>query len=250
MRTIAIGDIHGCLRALEGLVAAIEPTESDRLIFLGDYVDRGPHSKGVIDLLLELRKRCQMVCLLGNHEVMLRLVLNGPITQEWLQLGGSETLASYGGSLKNMPGAHVDFLFSLRPYYETESAVFVHANYDAELAMQDQPEELLYWEHLGVLPGPHRSGKKVFVGHTPQISGEVGDFGYLKCLDTFCFGGGWLTAMEVDQGCLWQVSKTGKLRQKRRFLDLLRKKIGEVRSVRVKKPHLELGSDAKASNST
>ncbi len=224
MRTIAIGDIHGCAKALEGLIAAIRPTESDRLIFLGDYVDRGPDSKRVIDLLLELRKRCQTICLLGNHEIMLRMVLSGPIPDDWLQLGGSETLASYGGSLKNLPPEHFDFLFGLLPYYETESAVFVHANYDATLTMRDQPEELMYWQHLTELPGPHQSGKRFFVGHTPQVSGEVGDFGYLKCLDTFCFGGGWLTAYEVDQGQTWQVSKQGRLRRKQHFFQLLRKK--------------------------
>jgi len=248
MRTIAIGDIHGCAKALEGLIAAIEPMESDRLIFLGDYVDRGPDSKGVIDLLLGLRRRCQTICLLGNHEIMLRLVLNGPVPEEWLQLGGRETLASYGGSLKNIPPEHINFLFGLLPYYETESAVFVHANYDATLAMREQSEESLYWQHLTDLPGPHRSGKQFFVGHTPQVSGEVGDFGYLKCLDTFCFGGGWLTALEVDQGQVWQVSIEGKLRQKQRFLELLRKKIGSLRSRGVENPHLGAGAEAKASN--
>lgn len=248
MRTIAIGDIHGCAKALEGLIAAIDPQESDRLIFLGDYVDRGLESRRVIDLLLELRKRCQTVFLLGNHEIMLRLVLHGPVTDEWLQLGGRETLESYGGSFKNMPPEHINFLFGLLPYYETESAVFVHANYDATLPMREQPEELLYWQHLVELPGVHESGKRFFVGHTPQVSGELGDFGYLKCLDTFCFGGGWLTAMEVDTGQVWQVSKEGKLRKKRRFFELLRKKIDLMRSRVVEKPHLETETKAKASN--
>ena len=70
-RTIAIGDIHGCSAALRALIAAIEPTADDTLVPLGDYVDRGPDSRGVIDAVLELEKRCRVVPLLGNHELML-----------------------------------------------------------------------------------------------------------------------------------------------------------------------------------
>src|SRR4029453_4765190 len=70
-RTIAIGDIHGCAAALGALVAAIEPTADDTLVALGDYVDRGPNSRGVLDELLALAKRCRLVPLLGNHEIML-----------------------------------------------------------------------------------------------------------------------------------------------------------------------------------
>lgn len=249
MRTIAIGDIHGCAAALECLIAAIEPARDDRLIFLGDYVDRGPDSKGVIDQLLALRGRCETIFLLGNHEIMLRSMLVGPLTEIWLQLGGLETVTSYGGSLANVPRRHVEFLLGLLPYYETDSALFVHANYDARLPLAEQTEQMLYWEHLGdEMPGQHFSGKRAFVGHTPQMSGEVGRFGHLTCLDTFCFGGGWLTALDVDTGQLWQASAAGELRQKRGFLESLWGKLDAMRSRTGQKPKNEAENGSKASN--
>jgi serine/threonine protein phosphatase 1 len=70
-RTIAIGDIHGCAAALRAVIAAIKPTAEDTLVTLGDYVDRGPDSRGVIDEMLLLEKRCHVLPLLGNHEVMM-----------------------------------------------------------------------------------------------------------------------------------------------------------------------------------
>ncbi len=225
MRTIAIGDIHGCATALDRLIEEIRPTESDRLIFLGDYVDRGPDSRGVIDRLLALRRRCGTFFLLGNHEIIFRNVLGGLPAEAWLGVGGQETLASYGGSLENVPPSHWEFLYSLIPYYETEKAMFVHANYDPALPLAKQPELTLFWEHLGEkLPAAHCSGKHVFLGHTPQTNFEIGYFGHFTCIDTYCFGGGWLTGLDVSSGKVWQVSQAGKIRRKRRFWRLLKEK--------------------------
>ena len=225
MRTIAIGDIHGCSKAFDGLIEAIKPTASDRLIFLGDYVDRGPDSRGVIERLLSLRKRCETVFLLGNHEIIFRNVLGGLPAETWLGLGGLQTLASYGGSLQGVPGEHLAFLYGLLPYFETEKALFVHANYDANLAMTEQTEQMLFWEHLGGTPPlPHCSGKHVFLGHTPQASFEIGYYGHFTCIDTYCFGGGWLTGIDVDSGETWQASKDGLIRKKRRIWRLFWRK--------------------------
>ena len=249
MRTIAVGDVHGCAKALERLIGEIEPGVDDRLIFLGDYVDRGPDSKAVIEQLLGLKGRCETVFLLGNHEIMLRSLLAGPLPETWLQLGGQETLDSYGGSLRLMPRAHVDFLLSLLPYFETETALFVHASYDARLPLAEQTEEMLYWEHLSaVVPERHCSGKHVFVGHTPQTNGEVARFGHLTCLDTYCFGGGWLTAMDVGTGEIWQTSATGELRQKKQFLGNLLGKLDAMRKRGRQKPPKVNGNDANAGN--
>jgi serine/threonine protein phosphatase 1 len=214
MRTIAIGDIHGCSRALDGLIEEIKPTEQDRLVFLGDYVDRGPDSRGVIERLLDLRKRCVTICLLGNHEIIFRSVLGGFPAETWLAIGGQETLASYGGKLQQVPTTHLEFMYSLLPYFETDRDVFLHANYDASLPLSEQTEQMLFWEHLGAkFPAPHCSGKHVFLGHTPQANFEVGYFGHLTCIDTCCFGGGWLTAVEADSGEVWQVSQKGEPRR-------------------------------------
>ncbi len=210
MRRIVIGDIHGCEKALRTLIECIAPTPGDELIFLGDYVDRGPDSRGVIDHIIELQSRCKVVALRGNHEIMLCSVafagLNGEM---WLEAGGKATVTSYGGSLEKIPEAHREFLYSLKPHYETKEHIFVHANYEARTPMTELGDELRYWTHLGSSPGPHFSGKKVFVGHTPQPNGIVLDLGYLVCVDTYCFGNGYLTAMDVDTNEIIQVDKKG-----------------------------------------
>lgn len=214
MRTLVIGDIHGCLKALNGLLEVVRPTPEDTLIFLGDYVDRGPDSRGVLETLISLQNQTNVVCLLGNHEIMFRGAIQGLDPALWLEIGGRPTLTSYGGQLSLVPQEHLDFLFGLRPYYETEKHLFVHANYDATLSLQQQPEELLYWEHLGNrFPEPHHSGKHVFLGHTPQPYGKIGEFGHFTCMDTGCFAGYWLTAMDVDSGEVWQISKQGHRRE-------------------------------------
>src|SRR5437588_8450863 len=98
-RTIAVGDVHGCSAALAALVRAIDLTELDTLVFLGDYIDRGPDSRGVLEQVIALAERCVVVPLLGNHEEMLLAALEGQSDLHyWLNFGGMATLASYGYS--------------------------------------------------------------------------------------------------------------------------------------------------------
>ena len=214
-RTIAIGDIHGCAKALATLIEAIGPTEDDVLVPLGDYVDRGPQSREVVDQLIELVDRCQLIPLLGNHEsMMLSSLESSEVYDHWCRVGGRETVDSYGGSLDGLPFEHTVFLRGLKRHYETDTHLFVHANYDATLSLEQQPDRLLLWEHVvHTLPGRHCSGKTAVVGHTPQGSGEILDMGYLICIDTYCFGGGWLTALDVESGKVWQANRDGDLRQ-------------------------------------
>ncbi len=218
MRTLVIGDIHGCCQALVGLLNAIAPGRDDLVICLGDYVDRGPDSRGVIESLLQLSKTVPTVFLLGNHEIMFRGALSGLDPQPWLELGGQSTLASYGGDLNNVPVEHRDFLAKCQPFFETASHIFLHANYAPELPMDQQDEYSLYWQHLNErLPAPHCSGKTVICGHTPQLDGEIADFGHLVCIDTFCFGNGYLTCLDPVSGQTWQTDNAGKLRKARTF---------------------------------
>jgi serine/threonine protein phosphatase 1 len=96
-RIIAIGDIHGCSAALAALVRAIDPTALDTLVFLGDYIDRGPDSRGVLEHVIALAEGCVVVSLLGNNEEMLLAALEGQSElRYWLKFGGTEALASYG----------------------------------------------------------------------------------------------------------------------------------------------------------
>jgi serine/threonine protein phosphatase 1 len=218
-RTIAIGDIHGCLAALDTLLAAIELCPDDTLVLLGDYIDRGPDTRGVIERLLGLRRHCQLVPLMGNHDEMMLQVLDGQtqLYVDWLLFGGNATLKSYGNPrLADIPADHVAFLRSCPLYYEMERYFFIHGNYIAELPLADQPRETLLWDSLKMRqPGPHCSGKMAILGHSSQKSGEILDLGYLKCIDTRCYDQGWLTALDVGSGKVWQADKKGERRGER-----------------------------------
>jgi serine/threonine protein phosphatase 1 len=218
-RTIAIGDIHGCLAALHALLQVVDPQPEDTVVTLGDYVDRGPDSRGVIDRLLMLACHCQLVPLLGNHDEMMRQICEGDTSSfvAWLMFGGDATALSYGGEVPaGVPKEHVEFLRGCLEWFELEHHFFVHASYRADLPLQEQPRDVLLWESLrDRVPGPHISGKTAIVGHTAQRQGEILDLGYLKCIDTCCYGQGWLTAMDVNTGQVWQSDKEGRLRDPR-----------------------------------
>lgn len=214
-RTIAIGDVHGCARALDTLLAAIDPQPGDTLVTLGDVIDRGPDSRGVVERLLELEAEDLLVPILGNHEVMLFAVLADQMSfTDWILFGGDTTLTSYRvARADQIPAAHLDFLGRFRLTHETARHIFVHANYEAGLPLDKQPSEKLLWDH--VIPqhaAPHLSGKTVVVGHTPQQSGRILDLGCLLGLDTNCCRGGWLTAYDVDARTWWQANERGRLR--------------------------------------
>lgn len=221
-RLIAIGDVHGCRAALAALLDAIRPDSGDRLVTLGDYIDRGPDSRGVLETLLGLRERCELIPLRGNHEEMLLGGLEGSTPFAWwLEHGGRATLESYGcggeytpeAARRTIPAEHLVWLTETREYYEAETHFFTHANYAAAAPLAVQPPEALRWQSLdGHRPKPHVSGKTAVVGHTAQRDGEVLDLGHLVCVDTHCHGGGWLTAYDVGSGRVWQADRDGRLR--------------------------------------
>jgi serine/threonine protein phosphatase 1 len=215
-RIIAIGDTHGCSAALAAVLDAISPALDDTIVLLGDYIDRGPDSAGVVEQLIALSHRVTLVPLLGNHDEMLLDIFHGHhyLLNDWLAFGGDATLASYGcDSPTEIPTAHIDFFAACQPWFETQRHFFVHASYDPKRQLRNQPAELLRWQTIRERPpGPHRSGKVAVVGHTTQKSGEVLDLGYLKCIDTWVYGEGWLTAIDVEKGRLWQADKEGRMR--------------------------------------
>lgn len=218
-RTIAIGDVHGCSAALNALLEAISPRPDDVIVTLGDYVNRGPDSRGVLDRLIALERECTLVPILGNHdEVLLAALAAEPrALSDLIDMGGRSTLASYGAGriteadLARIPPEHRAFLKRCRDYYETDTHIFVHAQYDPESPMDEQSSLWLRWESLrDGIPDPHVSGKRAIVGHSSQKSGEILDVGHLVCIDTFCYGGGWLTALDVDTGETWQFDCDGR----------------------------------------
>jgi serine/threonine protein phosphatase 1 len=201
-RIIAIGDIHGCSLALSILIEAIRPEPGDVIITLGDYINRGPDGPGVLNRLIALGRQCQLVPLLGNHEEILLSALR--LSRE----AGCITVED-----EVVPAQHLAFLKDCRDFYETANHLFVHANYLPHLPMEQQPKRFLRWEFLDRQTArPHCSGKTAIVGHTTQKSGEILDLGFLKCIDTWCCGGGWLTALETTTGQVWQVNEGGRLR--------------------------------------
>ena len=145
---------------------------------------------------------------------MLLGVLDGTVDPRmWRYYGGAETLASYGGGLAEIADRHLEFLRKCYCFVETDTHFFVHANYDANAALDEQPERSCCRRTRStVRPVPHVSGKTAVVGHTPQLDGRVLDLGHLVCIDTCCFANGWLTALDVVSGTFWQANEEGAMR--------------------------------------
>ncbi len=217
-RIIAIGDIHGYAEALAALIDAVGPEPGDTVVPLGDYVDRGPDTPRVLDDLIALAQRCRLVPLLGNHDEMLLDLHHGePGLEDWLGWGGEETLAAYGCSHpREIPERHIEFLEGCVTYHETDRHFFVHGSYDPDLPLDCQDPEVLRWASIrSDPPGPHCSGKIAIVGHTVQRDGKILDLGHMKCIDTGCYRGGWLTALEVQTGQVWQSDAEGRMGDKK-----------------------------------
>jgi serine/threonine protein phosphatase 1 len=214
-RVIAIGDIHGCSVALATLLDAIQPGPDDHVIPLGDVIDYGPDSRGVLEQLRGLRDRTQLVLLTGNHEEMLFNVLDGQWELDsWTRHGGDQTLASYGiDHPRDLPAEDVVFLRTARPYFETATHAFVHAGYFPNQPLADTPSSAQFWEFLDPNRSwPHYSGKTFVVGHTPQTTGDILDLGFVIGIDTDCSRGNWLTALDTTTGNYWQADQDGEVR--------------------------------------
>ena len=180
MRLLAIGDIHGCATAFQTLLDFVKPTPGEQFITLGDYVDRGPDSKGVIERLIGLNVAGQLRPLRGNHEVMMLGARQGGADdlRFWLTCGGVETLESYSPTkddvlLDHVPDTHWHFMkHTCCDWYETGRFIFVHANLDPQLPLERQTAFDLQWEVLSPqFHVPHYSGKTMICGHTEQRSG-------------------------------------------------------------------------------
>ncbi len=216
-RLIAIGDVHGCVHALEALLEVICPAPADRLVFLGDLIDQGHDSCQVLDLVLALRNQCSVVVIEGNHEEMLLAARSSEkALRYWENCGGVTTLNSYrfGGSLEAILQRHWDLLAECPAYYETDDFIFTHAHYVPDEPMNRQPEHQLRWTLFDPAEiRPHISGKTVIVGHTEQENSEILDLGFAICIDTACWRHGWLTALDVNSRDVWQASRWGILRE-------------------------------------
>ncbi len=167
MRTLAVGDIHGCATAFDQLLEAIGLGREDKLITLGDYLNKGPSSKEVLERLLDLYENYQLIPLKGNHELMMLKAFQGNRNDDfWITIGGKATLASYDKTnednpLLNIPHHHWDFVKQhCLDYYETDNHIFVHANLNPALPLDKQSGHDLFWQKLYPRRG-HYSGKTV-----------------------------------------------------------------------------------------
>ena len=180
MRCYVIGDIHGCLDELRYLVEGLPLESGDRLVFLGDYVDRGPNSKGVLTYVLQLQQRgdLELICLKGNHEDMFLayLGLAGQHGDMFLYNGGYATLISYGVNSKqssldeitsHIPPDHLEFLKNLRMYFVMEPFICVHAGINPSKPLAKQTDVDLLWIRDEFIHNPHRLPYTVIFGHTP-----------------------------------------------------------------------------------
>ena len=204
-RLLAIGDIHGCLDQLEALMVQVSPTPGDQIIFLGDYIDRGPASSGVIDFLIEFGKALPAtVFLRGNHDQMFTDYLDGHDATTFLMNGGSKTLHSYQDNGQwPIPFSHRAFLESLLNSYETEDYIFVHAGLRPGLSLAKQDISDLLWIRHEFVISDYDWGKTVVYGHTPLAeplltASRIG-------LDTGCVYGRQLTCCDVRTMQIWQV---------------------------------------------
>ena len=221
MSIFAVGDIHGCLTALQTLLAELPLKPGDTLVTLGDYEDRGPDTKGVLDRLIKLGAECHLVALRGNHdEMLLNARLDAKARKEWEAEGGDATLASYGGSLGAVPQAHWDFLErQCVNYWECDTHFFVHGGVYPDLPLWEQPAHALHWRRFENVQA-HQSGKIMVCGHTSQKNGLPNDLGYAVCIDTWVYGTGWLSGLDIGTGQVWQANQQGEQRQFR-LTDLL-----------------------------
>jgi serine/threonine protein phosphatase 1 len=215
-RLFAIGDIHGCPDELEAMLDGIAPARGDTVVFVGDYVDRGPAARDVIELLVE-RKRgdAEIVFLKGNHEDMMLSFLGMPghYGESFLINGGAQTLDSYGvtestldDAIEQIPESHVEFLKNLGTSYLRPPFLFVHAGIQPLRQLEEQNVEDMLWIRQEFIFKPHQIGATVVFGHTPMRAVMV-DLPYKLGIDTGLVYGGKLSCVEFSEGVLYQVAR-------------------------------------------
>jgi serine/threonine protein phosphatase 1 len=210
-KLFAVGDIHGCLLALEALLEKL-PIRwgKDFLIFLGDYIDRGPDSRRVLELIMELKEKYpdRVYPLKGNHEWMFERFLLGLDVEIFLYNGGSETLKNYFEEGKlNIPEEHKNFIKNLPLFLEVGSYFFVHAGVNPQRTLEEQTEEDLLWIRQKFYLYEGKYPKKIIFGHTPfpevlHLEDRIG-------IDTGCVYGGKLTAIELPEEKFYQIECRG-----------------------------------------
>ena len=212
MAIYAVGDIHGHADKLKSLINQMPLTADDRIVFVGDYIDRGYHSKQVISFLLQLKKHCNCTFLCGNHEDMILDYIEGCPrydTRKWMDNGGRQCIASYNitnsapGRL-SLPISHVEFLDSLKQYHKEAGFVFVHGGLEPGLSAEKTRRYDRLWQRSAFVASRYCWPEGVVVfGHTPFTEPLVED--NKIGIDTGCGHGGRLTAVRLPEVEFYQV---------------------------------------------
>lgn len=213
-RRFVVGDVHGCLDELDRLLEHLAPGGADTLCFLGDYVDRGPNPRGVVDRLIRLRREGpECVFLKGNHEDMFLAFMgqSGRHGDAFLWNGGDATLASYGCEglsgtqvADRLPDEHREFLGALRTHAYIDRYLCVHAGVRPTRPLAAQSEEDLLWIREDFIAQAHPFPYTILFGHTPHRDVFV-DLPFKVGLDTGLVYGNRLSCLEIDAQRVWQI---------------------------------------------
>jgi serine/threonine protein phosphatase 1 len=205
--TYAIGDIHGCHDLLLAMLQGIEDHAAGqpyRLVFLGDYIDRGPNSAGVLATVRQRQEASPdtVVCLMGDHEALLLQAAADPsYVPAWLWNGGDAALASFGAKeVGELPPDLIDWLGQLPTFYEDEHGYYVHAGVSPLRSLDDQHDEDRLWIREAFLEMEHDFGKHIVHGHTPLRTDSPDERPYRTNRDTAAVYGGALTAGVFTSG--------------------------------------------------
>ena len=224
MSCYVVGDIHGCLAEVRYLVEQLPLERGDRMVFLGDYIDRGPDSMGVVSYLLELREQGKIdaVFLKGNHEDMFLDYLGFPGNHGdvFLNNGGHATLASYGISATNgaaeiagqLPQAHLAFYQNLETFCVVKPYLCVHAGIQPLKRLEEQTAAEMFWIRGEFIRNPHKLPFTVLFGHTPQKE-ALFDLPFKIGLDTGLVYGNKLSCLAVEEKVLYQIKRGKKIIQ-------------------------------------
>ena len=204
-----IGDIHGDHLACQYLLREIDADpENDLIVFLGDYIDRGLDTAGLLDTLIALKQSHQCIFLKGNHEqTLLRAKSCTGELDIWLNIySGQATLDSYeGGTISDIPDAHWHFMENTcKSYHENDDHIFVHGGVLPDLPISEQSIQTLYWQRIEQAE-PHQSGKRVICGHSGLRQEKPENLGHTVCIDVKP----WLTALNVKTNIYIQANDHG-----------------------------------------
>lgn len=215
-RVFVIGDIHGCVDELDRMLDAISPESDDTVCFLGDYIDRGPSPRGVVDRLLRFQVECPTsVFLKGNHEDMLLAYIGQPgrYADSFAENGGAPTLANYGishlrgrAAAEVLPPEHLQFFLALRTTFEVDPFFCVHAGVDPRRPLDLQDDEDMLWIREDFTKQPHSFERTIVFGHTPYREVYL-HLPYKIGLDTGVVYGNKLSCLELREKRLLQVHR-------------------------------------------